>query len=174
MKKSPANEIGFKWQEIPLEQARNSILAGDGNYAGLKQHLLDKLPEINASNETLPPHKQKTFAFGVPDGKPEVAEDQRRAICMVLNLTLKHADLEWKVTYSGTCKLFICVPKAIGIERSHKNRWRYKKSFEKFNRVIKLYKKKLNKKQIGEELGMPMSTVSYYIAKYNRLLKVGK
>jgi len=78
-------------------------LAGDGNYASLKATLLEKLP-------TLTP--DKAFAFGMPGGK-EVPEEQRRGIYQALNLTFKHADLPWRVTYSGTRKLFLCLPKEI-------------------------------------------------------------
>ncbi len=93
MAKNGNGEVtGFDFQEIPLEEALNVVLAGDGSYSDVKQTLLEKLP-------TLP--KDKAFAFGLPNGK-EVPEDQRRGICMAINATLHRAKFDWRITYSGS------------------------------------------------------------------------
>src|SRR5690349_11077691 len=93
-------EIGFHFQEIPLEEAVNAVIAGQGNYAELKAKLLDALPK-------LPPGK--AFAFGLPGGD-ELDEEQRAPICMTLNSTLKKTNSPWRVSYSSVKKLFIVVP----------------------------------------------------------------
>lgn len=92
--------VGFHFQEIPLDEAVNAVIAGDGNYAVLKSKLLEALPLLPEG---------KAFAFGLPNGK-EVDEDQRRGVCMTLNKTLRKVKLPWRVTYSGIKKLFVCVP----------------------------------------------------------------
>lgn len=47
----PSKEItGFVFQEIPLDEAVNAVIAGDGNYADVKSHLLDVLPKIDQRN----------------------------------------------------------------------------------------------------------------------------
>lgn len=92
--------VAFHFQEIPLDEAVNAVIAGDGNYAVVKAKLLEALPNLPEG---------KAFAFGLPNGK-EVEEDKRRGICMALNGTLKKAKLPWRVTYSGVKKLFVCVP----------------------------------------------------------------
>lgn len=92
--------IQFSYQEVPLEEAVNAVMAGDGNYSGIKATLLEALPNLPEG---------KAFAFGLPNGK-EVAEKERRGICMALNSTLRKASLPWCVKYSGIKKLFICVP----------------------------------------------------------------
>lgn len=99
--KTPQDEVvGFHFQEIPLDEAVNAVIAGDGNYAVVKAKLLEALPSLPEG---------KAFAFGLPNGK-EVEEKKRRGICMALNVTLKRAKLPWRVTYSGVKKLFVCVP----------------------------------------------------------------
>ncbi len=72
--------IGFEFQTIPLAEAQQAAMAGNGNYAELKDHLLGVLPNLKA---------EEAYAFGLKKG--EVAEDQRRAICTVLNSTIKKA-----------------------------------------------------------------------------------
>src|SRR5436190_1778679 len=97
---SPKQIVGVHFQEIPLDEAINAVIAGDGNYAVVKSKLLEALPHLPVG---------KAFAFGLPNGK-EVVEEHRRGICMALNMTLKKAKLPWRVTYSGVKKLFVCVP----------------------------------------------------------------
>jgi hypothetical protein len=91
--------VGFNFTTIPLAEAKALAMAGMGNYADLKAKLLQTLPELNPN---------EAFAFGLPKG--EVPEEQRRGICMALNMTLKKAGHQWRVTYSGSKKLFICYP----------------------------------------------------------------
>lgn len=98
--KNEKDVVGFHFQEIPLEEAVNAVIAGDGNYAVVKAKLLEALPHLTEG---------RAFAFGLPNGK-EVEEDSRRGICLALNSTLKKARLPWRVTYSGVKKLFVCVP----------------------------------------------------------------
>lgn len=100
--KKSESVTGFVFQEVPLDEAINAVIAGDGNYAEVKAKLLEALPQLPEG---------KAFAFGLLDGD-EVEEDQRRGICMALNSTLKKAKLPWRVTYSGIKKLFVCVPPA--------------------------------------------------------------
>ena len=173
MKKEQEDEIGFEWQEISLEEARNSVLAGDGNYASVKQKLLDKLPALDGD---------KTIAFGLP-GNKELDEKTRRGICVVLSNTLKKANLPWKVTYSGTQKLFICVPNALNLPIS---RGAYNKrpkpttphirklSEQTKADIIKLYKKGFSQYKVGPKLGIGISTAAHYIAIYNKSLKEDK
>lgn len=92
--------VGFDFQIIPLQEAQNLVMAGDGNYAELKAKILETLPNLQPD---------QAFAFGLPKG--EVPEDQRRGIVMALNATLNKAKYSWKVTYSGTRHLFVVVPK---------------------------------------------------------------
>jgi len=92
--------VNFDFAEIPLEEAVNAVIAGDGNYALIKAKLLEALPHLPEG---------KAFAFGSPDGQ-ELEEDQRRGICLAVNATLKKAKLPWRTTYSGVKKLFVCVP----------------------------------------------------------------
>lgn len=156
MKKSPEDKIGFNWTEISLDTARNAVLAGDGNYSDVKQNLLDKLP-------TLQP--DKTVAFGLPKGK-EVPEDQRRGLCAALNLTLSHANLPWKVTYSGTQKLFICVPREFKVSQT---RGVYKSNNAKFKKICQLAESGLQQKAIAEKLGLNPGITGYYLNKYRQL-----
>lgn len=99
---TPRTIVSFHFQQIPLEEAINAVMAGDGNYAVLKAKLLDVLPSLPEG---------KAFAFGLPEGK-EIEEDQRRGICMALNKTLHKAKVPWRVTYSSFKKLFVCVPES--------------------------------------------------------------
>jgi len=100
-------EIAFEFQEIPLHEAINAVIAGDGNYTEVKERLLTILPEIERRNQE--GGDRKAFAFGLPNGK-EVPEDQRRGLCMAINATLRKATVGWHLTYSSNRKLFICVP----------------------------------------------------------------
>lgn len=109
MKKNKKEIVGFEFQEIPLEEARNVVLAGDGNYSEVKERILTMLPEIEARNAR--GGEQKAFAFGLGRGE-EIQEDQRRGLCVAVNKALKKGKIDWHVTYSGSRKLFICVPEA--------------------------------------------------------------
>jgi hypothetical protein len=94
----------FGFQEIPLDEAVDAVIAGDGNYAVIKAKLLEALPALADG---------KAFAFGLPDGK-EVPEDLSKGaeLCMRTDYSahLKKAKIGWRVTYSSLRKLFICVP----------------------------------------------------------------
>lgn len=153
----PKPVIGFHFQEIPLEEAKNTLLAGDGDYAELKEALLDKLPK-------LPP--TSAFAFGLPGGK-EVPEDQRKGVSMAINLTLTKASLPWRVRYSGTKKLFICVPH---MKKSSRNLYVPKSNYnpntktEEMN-VLKLMKEGMSASQISSKLGLPKSRLYYLVYK---------
>lgn len=104
--------VGFKFQEIPLEEALNVVMVGDGNYADISANLLDTLPKMDERNAGLAPKDKKSFAFGLDHNK-EVPEVQRRGLIGAVNKILKKARVSWRVTYSEKKKLFICVPKAI-------------------------------------------------------------
>jgi len=154
--------VGFHFQEIPLEEAVNAVIAGDGHYAEIKSKLLDVLPKLES---------QKAFAFGLPNGR-EVPEDQRRGICMSINMTLKKAKIGWRVTYSGTRKLFICVPRSTPrtYEKSTKHDSPAKEPESKFQPIPEQLKKKvfeLREKQglspakIATQLGIRNNTAEY-------------
>lgn len=100
----PTKTVAFEFQEIPLKEALNVVLAGNGNYADIKTELLEKLP-------TLAP--DRAFAFGLGNGT-EVPEDERRGLCTAVNITLHKAKVGWRVTYSGRKRMFICVPQTNG------------------------------------------------------------
>jgi len=106
--------VGFDFQVIPLNDAVNMVMAGDGNYSELKAKLLDTLPTLEA---------EQAFTFGLPNGK-EVPEDQRRGICTALNICMRKAGHAWRATYSSSKRLFVVVPKGkIAIVRgSYKKR----------------------------------------------------
>ncbi len=91
--------IGFAFQVIPRNEATALAAAGMGNYSDLKAKLLEEIPNLNPD---------EAFAFGLPKG--EITEKQRRGICMALNATLRKTGTPWKVTYSGTRRLFIVYP----------------------------------------------------------------
>lgn len=99
----PKTTIGFEFSEIPLEEAINAALAGNGKYAELKEFLINKLPNL--------PH-DKAFAFGLPGGK-DMPDTERKGVSMALASTLKKANIPWRVSYSPAKKLFICVPRNI-------------------------------------------------------------
>lgn len=100
MKKSK-EIVGFDFQVIPLKDAINMVVAGDGNYGELKAKLLDTLPTLES---------EQAFSFGLPNGK-EVPEDQRRGICTALNVCMRKAGHAWRTTYSSSKRLFVVVPK---------------------------------------------------------------
>ncbi len=111
-------EIQFKFEEVPLDEAISASMAGDGNYSGVKAMLLTELPKLERANAVLAPQNKKTLAFGSPNGK-ELEERNRRGICMAINIVLNHAGLSWRLTYIGTRKLFVCIPRQA--KRIHKN-----------------------------------------------------
>lgn len=159
--------VGFHFQEIPLDEAVNAVIAGDGSYSDIKAVLLEKIPQIDAANASLPQSEKKSFAFGLPNGK-EVEEDQRRGMCMAVNMTLKKAKILWRVTYSGSKKLFICVPKSVPRnyekapphpEKRHvaKQRWH---DFDD-SAILALWKKGYNVQKIVDELKEDLHRVRY-------------
>lgn len=99
--KKEQKNIAFEFQEIDLAEAQDAVIAGDGNYAGVKVVILEMVRKLAPG---------KALAFGLPSGK-EVDEESRRGICAAVNKTLKHGGLAWRVTYSGMKKLFILLPK---------------------------------------------------------------
>lgn len=146
---SQKNEA-FHYTEIPLEDARNAVLAGYGNYSEIKAALLEKLPKLSPD---------KAFAFGLPNGR-EVAERARRSICWACNSALKKAGIRWKVTYSGTKKLFVCIPRGAQpnpVKYSHKNEAEIK--------VLELRKQGLALKKIAPLVGLSFKQVQYLIYK---------
>lgn len=100
--KKPQPEIKFAFQVIPLQEALNALAIGDGNYASLKAMVLEKLSTLSTTNQA--------FVFGLPDGG-KVSEEHRRGITMALNNLLTRASLPWRVKYSETRNLFLCVPR---------------------------------------------------------------
>ncbi len=102
MKTNGKEIVGFSFQIIPLEEAKQAAIAGSGNYAELKSKLLEVIPTLK---------ENESFAFGLPKG--EVPEDQRRGIVTALSSTLKKAKHPWRVTYSGVKRLFICIPSSM-------------------------------------------------------------
>lgn len=160
--KSQKEIVGFHFQEIPLEEAVNAVIAGDGNYAVVKAKLLEALPLLPVG---------KAFAFGLPNGK-EVEEDQRRGVCMALNMTLKKAKLPWRVTYSGIKKLFVCVPPAT--PRNYKSKEsingytpRSKWNDLDNNAILDLWKKGANVREIEEQTGEDIQRIKYVCYQQN-------
>ncbi len=143
--------VGFTFAEVPLEEAINAVIAGGGNYSELKSHLLNAIPKLTPD---------KAFAFGLPNGK-EVPEDQRRGICVAVNSSLKKAKILWKVTYSGTRKLFICIPKKTAIDKPlvHAN----KKDPMLMEKILALRTKGLGYGVISKELNVARTTVRSYL-----------
>lgn len=118
-----ASVVNFEFTEIPLDEAVNAVIAGDGNYASIKAKLLEALPKLTEG---------KAFAFGLPNGK-EIEEDQRRGICMAVNTTLKKAKLPWRITYSSIKKLFVCVPSSTPVTYNKEPREGYYVARSKWN-----------------------------------------
>jgi hypothetical protein len=162
----PKEIVGFHFQEIPLEEARRIVVIGEGAYSEIKSHLLDKLPSLAPD---------VAFCFGMP-GNKETPEDQRRGICQNVNMTLKHAGLNWKVTYSSARKLFICLPKEnakhVAPERvvSQKFKIGIRGTNDKlYARAVELYRQGTYPKKISElipELSIPQ--VNYAIHKWSK------
>ncbi len=150
--------MGFHFQTIPLEEAQNAVMAGDGNYAEVKTMLLEKLPEIDRQNSDLAPKEKLSFAFGLPKG--EIPEDQRRGICMAVNSMLKKTDLFWKITYSGTKHLFVCIPRTVKIR---KGRDLGESNGQLQAKVLDLKKSGGTLKGIAAELGITLSKVNYIL-----------
>lgn len=142
---------GFYFQEIPLEEAMNVVLAGDGAYSEVKQTLLEKLPALP---------KDKAFAFGLENGK-EVPEDQRRGLCMAINMTLKKARFDWRITYSESRKLFVCIPRSAKPKsQAHTNGYIDKESDDEM--VLKLRGEGKKVPQIHEIMpDFPLKRIKY-------------
>lgn len=156
-------ELGFHFQEIPLQEAQSLAMAGYGNYADIKAVLLEKLP-------ALPP--LKAFAFGLPNGR-EVDEKARRAICSTTNQTLKKASIAWRVTYSSKKKIFVCIPRAKGRNSPYiSNGVRAEDAKRKRKDISELRDKNMTFKQISNHLGIPLNTITsiYYGKKENQKL----
>ena len=155
MPESTPDIVGFSFQEIPLDEALNVVLAGDGNYSELKQTLLEKLPQLSPD---------KAFAFGLPNGK-EVPEDNRRGLCMAINATLKRAKLNWRITYSGTKKIFVCVPRTSQKMQSQKSETYVPRSKWNLNNdekiIIPLWKKGMSVKEIATQTGLNIERIKY-------------
>lgn len=149
----PKKILGFHFQEIPLEEAKNAVLAGDGDYGEVKAMLLQKVPELELRNAALAPKDRLTFAFGLPKG--EVPEDQRRGICMAINKMLKKAGHQWKITYSSTKSLFISIPT---IRRTYSKGTPPEVDGGK---IFELRKSGMSAAKISEELNIPLKTARY-------------
>ncbi len=148
--------VGFEFTEIPLTEAVNAVMAGSGLYSDLKENLLQKLPQLASD---------KAFAFGLPNGQ-EVPKDERRGICLAVNAALTKAKLNWKITYSGSRKVFICVPK-INNQKKYpsqapgyvpKSKWH---NVEGREEIAKLWKEGHGVKEISRLLNQPYHRVSY-------------
>ena len=164
---------GFEFNEILLEDARRAVIIGDGNYSDVKAFVLESLPKLNEANQGLPPGEQKTLSFGLPGGK-EPTEDQRRGICMALTITCKHAGLPWRVTYSGTFKRFLFVP------REFKRTYQPRKVVLPRQRsgglkrlapeIAELYKKGKSVREICAILKIAKSSAGRYVTEYRKSL----
>lgn len=108
-KKNAPEEIGFEFAEIKLEEAENLVAAGDGKYSSLVVLLSEKLRGLEESNGGLPLSERKSFAFGLPKGQ-ELEEKARRGLCLAVNNRIQKLSVQWKVSYSGNKKLFVCTP----------------------------------------------------------------
>lgn len=90
---------GFVFQEVPLQEALNLTYAGKGHYSEVAVHLLEVLPRLT----------ENAYAFGLPNGK-EIDDSIRKNICMTVSKVLSRAGLSWKIVYSESRKLFVCIP----------------------------------------------------------------
>ena len=102
MKKSAQQILEFDFQVIPMQDAVALSAAGGGKYGAIATKLLEQMPKMLANGET--------FAFGLP-GKGELPVHERRSLCVALSLSMKRANLNLRVTYSSTKKIFVVVPK---------------------------------------------------------------
>lgn len=93
--------VGFHLQIIPLQDAQNLELLGNGNYAEMKEAILEKIP-------TLQP--MESFVFGLPPNGKTQDKKEIKGIYMALNATLRKAELPWSIKYSFTKKLFFALP----------------------------------------------------------------
>lgn len=151
--------VGFNFQVIPLEEAQALAAAGTGNYADLKAHILQQIPKLQPD---------EAFAFGMPKG--EVPEDQRRGICMAINSTLKKAKHAWRVTYSGSEKVFILCPYVVRAYRKNgveppptyipKSKNNDPIAIEK---IKELYKNGMAVTAIVKKLNVPRASANYQI-----------
>ena len=151
---------GFNFQTIPLEEARSAVLAGSGKYSELKEILINKLPTL-APNEA--------FTFGLPNGAA-LSDLDRKGISMALASTLRKAGIDWKITYSESKKVFICVPKkgiTINSKQVHVYPENLKKQIEVIefrNKVVELAKKGSRPAEIARLLNAKEARVNgvYY------------
>lgn len=157
------DSLAFAYQEIPLEQIKNAILAGDGHYADVKAALLEKLPNLQPDN---------TFAFGLPN-KKEVPEESQHAICIALNQMLAKTDLLWKVKYAKSLKLFVCIPRMTrGSNKNTKKvsaRVTQSQAKQDYEQVVELYRKGLSAKKMHEEHGIRFGTAKRHITTFRKM-----
>lgn len=148
MTKKEKEIVGFVFQEIPLGEARNAVIAGGGDYAELKAKLLETLPALATD---------KAFAFGLPNGR-EIDEGKRRGICLALNAALKRAKIRWYVTYSGMKKVFLCVPREPKFEKVQSS---IVNSGDD-DKILKLRKSGMKPNEIAKELpDVPLKHIKY-------------
>lgn len=155
-------ELGFSFVDIGLVEAQNVIAAGDGKYSDLLIMLTETLPAIEQRNADLPSSERKGFAFGLPNGN-EVDEKDRRGICHVVNLRLNRAGIAWRISYSGTKKLFICVPRQDKIRSIRQLREKNINPPDIGERIIGFRKQGMKYREIAKKLGITNSFVSYYL-----------
>lgn len=155
--------VGFNFEIIPLSQAMPLVIAGEGNYSDLKAKLLEVIPTLK---------EDQAFSFALPDAKEELPEVVRRGICKVLNMTLKKGGLHWRVTYSGSKKVFLAVPKTEkGVAKAYTPLPKWNPAFAKEEQqVMALRKQGLNPKEIIEQTGLSKERVHYIIyQKFHRV-----
>ncbi len=148
--------VGFQFQEIPRSEAEHAVLAGDGSYSEVKQILLEKLPALP---------QDKAFAFGLPNGK-EVPEYQRRGICIAVNTTLNKAKVNWRITYSSSRKLFICVPREQKNQAIRANGYIPKSKRNDKSDVQQIFKLRatgLSAPEIARKTGFALARVQYVV-----------
>lgn len=100
MPKKQEDTLGFDFQVIDLAAAHSMVLSGDGRYSALRAHILEAIPKL--------PEGQ-AYVFGNKGVK--VDPKVKSAIIATINKTFKTSNLSWKISYSKTRMLFVCVPK---------------------------------------------------------------
>lgn len=99
-KKQP-KAVDFEFRIGPMEEALQLSSAGGAKYEGLAMKLITELPELVSNGQTI--------FFKYP-GK-EMAENERRGVCISLTSALKRAGLPYRITYSTSTEQFLAVPR---------------------------------------------------------------
>lgn len=163
-------EVGFVFEEIPLQDALTVIASGDGKYSDLIIMLSKKLPELEQNNMNVPASERKSFSFGLAGGK-ELEEKDRRKLCNSVSLRLRKGGVNWRIHYSGNRKLFICAPtkvkdrKPLPLYRAQSSEIAAEEA-----QALELRKQGLPYSQIAAKMGILESRVSYICGKKPREL----